>query len=196
MKIRADLLKISSNGRNEDGSLAEPEQQQVQRVLTTEVPLGPQGGAAIGAVPAEIVTYSSAIAVAGALSRQCGNCKFFDQATFQQTIAAADHPLAPMENRRAVNEIRAGLLQSGNAGLTGEDVDPEQALKECGFCTALSEHYKEPVGVHEKSSCPADVITPSQPAGFFKPLSKKSARVAGSNYDKVMNAAAGKLVTK
>ncbi len=116
-----------------DGVLAEPEQQQVQRVIDTQVPVSPLGGAAVGSVPGQVVTESvSAGEMAQTVSHQCGTCKFFDNEEFNRVIKEADSPLAAMEQRRAVNAIRAGLLQSQNAklgemhsGLDGDmDVHP------------------------------------------------------------------------
>lgn len=204
MKIRADLLRVSTNGMNADGSKAEPEQQVVQRVIRTEAPLTDRlTQKTVGSIPAEIVASSgTAQVMAQAVSSLCGSCRHFDNEEFVKTIAAADHPLANMEQRQAVNAIRAGLLQTQNAklgemhsGLDG-DMDVEQAVKACGFCTALTEHYNEPIGVHPLSTCPAEVRTKESPLGFFQPKDRSAARIAGKNYDAVMNQAAGKLVSK
>ena len=203
MKIRADLLKISTNAMTSDGNKAEPEQQQVQRVIETTVPIGPQGGATIGAIPGQIVTQSvTAGQMAGTVSHLCGSCCFFDNEEFKKTIREADSPLAGMEQRRAVNDIRAGLLLTKNgqlgemhSGLDG-DMDVEQALQACGFCSALTEHYKEPIGTHPLSCCPGEVRTATAPYGFYQPKDRSSQRQNDKNYDAVMNTAAGKLVTK
>lgn len=201
MKIRADLLKISSNGMTADGVKAEPEQQQVQRVIQTDTPVNLTGTEkTAGNIPAEIVTFSTAGEMAQTVSRQCGNCRHFDGEEFVRTIRLADSPAAPMEQRAAVNNIRAGLLQTQNARLgemhSGQDgdMDVEQALNACGFCTALTEHYSEPVGVHPLSSCPSEVKTPAAPNGFYKPKNRSAMRQGAKNYDAVMNQAAGKLV--
>jgi len=202
LKIRADLFRISSNGMTADGNKAEPEQQQVQHVIQTDAPVNLTGNTkTVGTMPAEIVTYSTAQEMAQTVSHQCGTCKFFDGEEFVKVIRLADSPAAPMEQRAAVNNIRAGLLQTQNARLgemhSGQDgdMDVEQALNACGFCKALTEHYTEPVGVHPLSCCPGDVKSPAAPHGFYQPKNVTAARVAGSNYDKVMNLAAGKLVT-
>ncbi len=202
LKIRADLLKISTNAITADGNKAEPELQQVQRVIDTQVPISPQGGAAIGSIPGQIVTAQVAAGeMAQTVSHLCGTCKWFDNDEFVKVIKEADSPLADMEQRRAVNAIRAGLLDTNNgklgemhSGLDG-DMDVEQALRACGFCKALTEHYKEPIGVHPLSRCPAEVRSATAPHGYYKAKNRSALRVAGSNYDKVMQTAAGKLVS-
>jgi hypothetical protein len=135
------------------------------------------------------------------MSALCGSCKHFDNEEFVTTINAADNPLATMEQRKAVNDIRAGLLQTQNAKLgemhSGQDgdMDVEQALRACGFCRALTEHYKEPIGVHPLSRCPGEVRSDTRPVGFYQPKDRSAQRLGAKNYDAVMNQAAGKLVT-
>ena len=129
------------------------------------------------------------------------NCKHFDHKAFQNVLRNADAPAAPMEKRQAVNEIRSALIMSGNAnlnemhsGLDG-DFDVEAALKSCGVCQILT-HLDNDLNVfHPTASCPAHVITPTQPHGYYQPKDRAAKKEASAQRDAILRQAQGKIVT-
>ena len=199
MKIRRDLLQIASGVRHADGTKAEPEQQPVQRVIETTAATT-AGGSNVGQMPVRFVSEMSAGELAQTASRTCSTCKHFDHALFQKVLRNADHPAAPLEKRQAVSEIRAALLMSGNAnlndmhsGLDG-DFDVEAAMKSCGVCRALTQRDDDLNVFHPLASCPAHVISPTSPHGFYVAKDNAAKKEASQNYDAVLRQAQGKLI--
>lgn len=198
MKIKQDLLHITNQPVLDDGNKAEPEQQTASRVIITDADASASTGQALGQMNAQVVVSSTAGELARAMRGMCANCKFFDNPAFVSFLAKADHPGAPMHVRAGVNELRAALLQTYNAQLqsmhTGADgdMDVEHALKQLGFCRALTEMAKDDVVVHPLSSCPEETITESNPSGFFQARDRSSERAGDRAYDNVLKRAAGK----
>lgn len=209
MKIRGDMLKIASGALNIKGEKLEPEEQPVRREVTVDAPvkLG-QGsmGTQVGVIPTKIITDQTAIEQATAMRGLCGNCLHFRNDKWLADLAKADAPDSPIERRRAVNKIRAALLQTQSskvaetsAGADG-DLDLEHALHSLGYCQALFEFFRAAgkakdeamTLVHPQSSCPADVRTPSTPDGFFSFASPEARKISNANYDSIMGRAAGK----
>lgn len=209
MKIQADLLKISSGALNLKGEKLEPEQQLVRREVSVQAPVKHgQGtvGTDVGVIPTKIITDQTAGEQAVAMRSLCGNCKHFRNDLWMRDLNKADSPGAPIERRRAVNQIRAALLQTQSHKLTESavgadgDFDIEAALRQLGYCQALFSFFKN-MGkandeamtlVHPASSCPNDVRTPAAPEGFFEYKDLEAEKVANANYDKIMNIASGK----
>lgn len=209
MKIRSDLLHISSGARTAKGDKLEAEEQVVRREVVTEtnVKLGAGAlGQDVGSIPMSVVHEQSAIDFANASAARCGNCKHFRNDLFVRDLRKAESPGAPIARRRAVNQIRAALIQTQNAtvadlaaGADG-DFDVEAALQTLGYCTALYEFHKNAgqtdedamTLVHPVSACPQDVRTNANPEGFFEFANKLSEKVGKSNYDAVMRQAQGK----
>jgi hypothetical protein len=210
MKIRGDLLKISSGALNVKGEKLEPEEQLVRREVTvdSQVNLGPGlgGGKKVGVIPTKIVTETTAGAQAQKGLFLCGNCKHFSNAEWRRDLKNADGPDAAIEKRRAVNQIRAALLQTQSPKIAersmgkDNDFDVEHALHELGYCRALYAFFKhmnksnqEAVTlVHPESSCPQDVKSETNPEGFFEYASEEAKQLAAKNYDKIMQMAQGK----
>ena len=209
MKIRGDLLKISSGALNLKGEKLEPEEQMVRREVIVDAPVKHGFGAMgtnVGVIPSKIVTDQTAIQQATAMRSLCGNCLHFRNAEWLRDLAKADSPEAPIERRRAVNKIRAAIMQVQNPAVAAKsvsaegDLDVEHALHRLGYCKALFEFFKgagrsndEAITiVMPESSCPADVRSDGNPDGFFQFASPEAEAAAYANYDSVMNVAAGK----
>lgn len=209
MKIRGDMLKISSGALNIKGEKLEPEEQLARREVSVDAPVKLGAGSMgthVGVIPSAIVTDQTAGEQANAMRNLCGNCLHFRNDRWLRDLAKADSPASPIEKRRAVNQIRAALLQtqstkvvSASGGADG-DLDVEHALRQLGYCQALFEFFKGAgrpndtaiTLVHPASSCPADVRTVATPEGFFQYASPEARKIANANYDKVLQMAAGK----
>ena len=212
MRIKADLLKISTGALNIKGEKLEPEEQLARREVITEAPaklgggIGGATGKIVGAIPASIITEQSAGDQANAMRTLCGNCKFFKNEKWVKDLRNADSPMSPVEKRRVVNKIRAAILSSGNAAISDlsagkdNDLDVEHALHQLGYCEALYEFFRN-MGrakdeamtlVHPASTCPADVRTQGSPDGFYQPAGQEARKAADANYDLVLQMAQGK----
>ncbi|MFZ2152135.1 MAG: hypothetical protein WAV09_03445 [Minisyncoccia bacterium] len=210
MKIRSDMLKISSGALNIKGEKLEPEEQIARREVVMEAPVklgnGAAGGRQVGVIPSKIVTEQSAGVQAVAMRSLCGNCVHFANEKWIKDLAAADAPDSPIEKRRAVNQIRAAILQTQSPAIsdasTGQDndLDIEHALRTLGYCKALyvflrntGKNDQEAVTlVHPSSTCPEDVRKELPPDGFFEFASPEAKKIANANYDRVMKMAQGK----
>ena len=207
MRIRGDLLRISSGALNMKGEKLEPEEQVARREVVIEAPakLGTgSAGTHVGSIPATIITEQSAGDQAVAMRSLCGNCKHFRNDLWLRDLKKADSVDAPIEKRRMVNKIRASIMQVQSVTLpAGTDGDPdvEQALHGLGYCMALFSFFKNMGKSNEEamtivmpeSTCPTDVRSPSAPEGFFEFANLKAEQIANRNYDRVMNMAAGKV---
>jgi hypothetical protein len=211
VRIKSDLLNISSGALNTKGHKLEAEEQLVRREVVTDVgaKLGVGTmGKDVGSIPMKVVSEYSAVEFAKAAGSRCGNCKHFRNDLFVKDLKKAESPGAPIARRRAVNQIRAALLQTQNASVadaaTGQDgdLDIEAALQTLGYCTALYEFHKNAgqsnedamTLVHPVSACPQDVRTDANPEGFFEYASKFAEQVGTSTYDSVMKQAQGKMM--
>lgn len=201
MKIRSDLLQVRSGGRHEDGTKAEAEEQPVARVLTTDAPVSMSTGKQTNqTMHTEIVAESTAGQLAEALAHTCGQCKWFDNRGFQEAIRKSDHPAAPIDVRQTVNDIRAALLMTGNASMESRhtgvdgDTDVEAMLMACGFCKALTHHFKDDVIVYPLSACPAEVRSPGSPHGYFEFASRGAVKGSNTVRDNILQRADGKVM--
>lgn len=200
MKIKSEILQVKHIPYAPDGSKIEPEQQPAARIIQAEAPVD-HAGAAVGTMPTRIVVEMNAGALADKLRSMCRSCKHFKRKRWQKLVEAADSPLAPLEERSAVNRVREALLFTDNAKVTDmhttphpdNDFDVEHALYSLGICTALTEYKKRMVVVHPLSSCPIEVATPERQQGFYEPRSTEADRQTSAHYDEVMRAAQGKL---
>jgi hypothetical protein len=199
VRIKSDLLQIRSDARHADGTKAEPEEQPAARIIETDASVTHGTTPTNQTMRTQIVAESTAGQLANSLSHSCGQCKWFDNRGFQEAIRKSDHPAAPLEARQAVNDIRAALLMTGNAtmeskhiGMDG-DTDVEAMLMACGFCKALTEHYKEDVIVYPLSSCPEEVRTPTQPNGYFQPANRGAVKAGNLVRDDILKRASGKV---
>lgn len=200
MKIRRELMHVTTERRHIDGELYEPEEQTVTRVLDVNAPTGLSSGqAAPSNLATQVVVEAPAHEVAEAMSHPCRNCRFFDRARFQLWLSKADHPMAPMPLRTAVNEIRAALLMSNNSTLidseikdANQDTDVEATMKLLAVCGALTEHYRNTTTVHPLSTCPREVKTKDRPHGFFVSRHGGATLEGKAIYDDIMKTAAGK----
>lgn len=198
MKIKDDLLHISAVPVKDDGTSAEPEEQTVSRILTTEADASMTSGTAVGSIPMQVVAQSTVAEFAATARSRCITCKHFDNPAFVELFRKADHPAAPIQMREAMNSIRAALLQTSNAEIQGAhsgmdgDMDVEHAIRAMGFCRALGELANDYVAVHPLSSCPDEVIGPNSPVGYYQPKDNASERAADAAFDHIMRRAQGK----
>jgi hypothetical protein len=210
MKIKGDFLKITSGALNVKGEKVEPEEQlarrEVQLDIETKHGFGAHGET-VGSIPGSIVRDRTAIEAARSMTALCGNCKWFAREKWISDLGKADSPDAPIERRRAVNQIRAALLQTQNIKVTEQstgadnDVDIEHALKQLGYCYALYSFFKNNgksneesmTLVHPASSCPEDVRSTANPDGLFEVRSKDAEKAGTNAYDSIMRRAQGKL---
>lgn len=198
MKIKDDLLHITSFPVKDDGTTAEPEEQTVSRVMTSTADAEMSTGDAVGAIPMQVVAQSTVAEFAASVRSQCITCKHFDNPGFLALFRQADHPAAPIQMREAMNSLRAALLQTSNAEIQGAhpgvdgDMDVEHAIRSMGFCRALTELANDYVTVHPLSSCPDEVVTPNSPVGYFQPKDNAAEKAADIAFDAIMRRAQGK----
>lgn len=204
------MLQIGTGMLAVDGTKLEPEQQPVRRVVTIDAPVDLRGtGQVVGSIPTEVVTENrTADDVARGFTHLCGNCKWFRNHEWVRDLRNADSPMAPLERRRAINEIRGALLTTRNADLASMhegqdgDLDVEAALHQLGYCKALYDMFKNQnmsnedatVLVHPLSCCPTDVRKANPPGGFFTPKDGEARRVGSQNYDRILRKAEGKVL--
>jgi len=194
VKIKQDVMHITSQPVHEDGTKVEAEEQTVSRILTTDVETNVGGG-----IAGSIVVSKNVAEFAQLARSTCGLCRHFDNESFVSFLRKADSPAAPMHVREGVNSMRANLLQTQNASLNAMhsgmdgDMDVEHAIGTLGFCRALRDIAGDDVVVHPLSSCPPETIDASRPAGLFSPKDRDSERIGDAAYDALMNKAAGKL---
>lgn len=194
MKIKQDLMHITSQPVHDDGTKVEAEEQTVSRIITTDVDAD-VGGSIAGS----IVVSKNVAEFAQQARTTCHLCRHFDNEGFIAFLRKADSPAAPLHVREGVNVMRANLLQTQNAnlgamhaGMDG-DMDVEHALGALGFCRALYEVSGDDVVVHPLSSCPPEVIDASRPVGLFSPKDRDSEQIGNAAYDALMHKAAGKV---
>lgn len=170
----------------------------MERVISTDIPAGMQGGRQVGTIPGEVIFESTAGKMAGAIRNPCFSCKFFNRPAWLKLKAAWDDPTAPIDKRKQLNGIRAALLESNNARI-GEksqtlegELDVEHALGLLGICQPMTEIDGNPVIVYPQASCPDTVCTPQQPEGFYLAKDRDADRMGSEAYDKIMRLAVGK----
>ncbi len=195
MKIKADLLRIHNRALKVDGSIPEPEETPVDRVLVTEANTRGTNGRELGTLNAELVMESSAGEIAGHMRRLCVNCKHFDPAQWERTRAAWE--AGTPEQRSQVNAVRAALLETQNAQLhlmhsgADGDTDVEHALSFLGVCHPLTELERDAIIVHPLSSCPASLCSPSNPNGLFVAKDPVAEKRGSAEFDRIMQIAQG-----
>lgn len=202
MKIKAEFLSIRRYPSMPDGTPVEPEQQPAAQIIVSEAQAKMQDGRPVGALPVRFILETTAGEAARKVRSLCRGCKHFKRKLWQNYLAANDSPVAPIDNRRLINELRFALEAQQSEellamhtaiGADGQpDFDVEHALHSLGFCTVLSEVKKDQIVVHPLSSCPAEYATPQRPQAFYEPKSLDAERKANLEYDEIMQTAAGK----
>lgn len=203
MKIRQELLRIATGATHADGTKAEPEEQPIERRIIAESDTAMMNGEKTASnIPVHFVSETNVATMAKKLTAPCSTCKFFDRKEFRKMLAIVEAPGGPMHLKEEVNNIRASLLMSSNANLNEQhsglegDMDVEHALNAMGFCRALTEASSDPtdpIVVHPSGCCPAEVITESQPMGFYSPKDSIAKKQNVSTYDAILKQAQGKL---
>lgn len=198
LKIKSDVLKIQHAPVDINGTPIEPEQQMVTRIITTDVEASMQSGQHVGHIPGQIVAEMSAQEAAITFRSKCFQCKHFSTDDFKNYRRACEFS-TNKEKRLEINAIRAALLDTGNAKIVeqsmGEDggIDVEHALSLMGICRPLTEMDGESaIIVHPLGTCPNEVVTAASPQGLFTPKDRDLERLGTSNYDMILNKAAGR----
>lgn len=204
MDIKKEYLRVSVGATDEKGDKLEPEEQQVDRVMTVDANVTSGGGMKQeGSMAINIVASSSVIDLATRSKGLCGNCRYFDNKTWRRDLERIQSPFGSIIAKKMLNELRMMLLQTGNANLKETpdgDIDLEGKLQEHGYCKALFAVYKDrgesnedaTVLVIPESSCPAEFCNETQPLGWFRPINKAAEKTGVGNYDRLLNAARGK----
>lgn len=194
-------FQVHAGGVHPDGTKIEPEEQlvKVTQEITNQTT---KGGKPTGKnIPVEVTRFLSAADFANAQGRMCGNCKHMDRAMWIRTVRRIESS-GSQEELQGLNDMRAEILaKSATPEIIAmqndddDDIDLEHILKSMGFCHALEEHYKDghEVMVFPTSSCPLDVVTPTEPHGFFKPVDRTAEKASSRNRDTIMKRATGKI---
>lgn len=196
-----EAIHITTRQYTDDGTPAEAEEQTVSHVIRmdSDVTGHMTPGTVEGQLPTAVVVQSQVADIIQKVKNPCMLCRNFDNEGFIEMFKRADHPAAPLELRSMMNEIRMQLLRTGNVEINARssgqdgDLDVEHAIRQMGICRALSEMMSDLVFVHPVGGCPQTVITASDPDGLFVPKSNEAERIGYAAYDKLLNAARGKV---
>lgn len=195
MKAITDTLKITHGQREEDGTKLEPEQQPVDRVITTVAPV------TLGNAPGEgtpvtmpfrvnVTTEMDAITAAQELSRQCQFCRHWNQQEWYRDRIRYE---GTAEGRKFLDEQRALAIEAATSeelsSLQRESADPLLDLN--GKCEALSYALNDAIYTHPRAFCPSHGMEGEALPCYFKPL-PEAARTVEKIRDRVLNIAAGK----
>lgn len=199
MKIKADLLRIRTTPFDDKGDKVEPEAQPMQRVIQTDANVGMQGGGQVGSIPTEIQYETTVGEYAQGARHQCFTCKHFSRDAWKKLFSMWNDPTASIDKRKALNGIRAALLQTNNATLADRstnpmdgDFDVEHAVALLGVCKPLTELRKDVVIVYPMSSCPPEVCSKTNPDGLYESRNKELDRVGSQEFDRIMRVAQGR----
>src|SRR3990167_1588919 len=167
MKIKSELLSIRRYPVMPDGTPVEPEQQPAARIIESEANANLRSGETVGKIPVRFIFETTAGEAANQVRRLCRGCKHFKRKAWNRYVEENDSPLAPMEARQVMNEIRFALQNQQSEEIVnmhtvdtpdGPDFDVEHALHSLGFCSVLSEIAKDQIVQHPLSSCPPELL--------------------------------------
>lgn len=207
MKIKNEFFEIAKDARDEAGEKLPPEQQPALIVQNVEGAPVSVAGQSVGQLPIQIARATTVGELADVGGRLCAHCSHWDRTRWNKLIGMAANGIGSPEEIHAINDVRAAILQSGNADVSEQyegddgDTDLEQALHSMGICHALTEHEratdpmmgpKELVVTFPRACCPLSVVTPTQPNGFFKARDREAEEAGGANRDDVLLGAIGK----
>lgn len=201
MKIREELLRITTVKKDEAGEHVEPEQQRVQQVTPMDFAASMRDGRAVGTLPGEIIRETTAGEMALAMRKPCFSCKHFDRAAWKKLYFKWNDPGSPMEMRNFLQNIRAHLLETQNVELVDKhqtqegDLDVEHAILAMGVCRPLTEITNDVAIVYPRATCPPNVCSPDKPDGLYEPKHTEAERMGSAVYDRVMRTAQGFNVT-
>lgn len=187
MEIKRDTLAVGGLIFDEHGSKVEPEQQPVVRTLEAQAAVDGTGGTQLGVIPGRIQSVQAAGVFAQDLRRKCVGCAHFDRRGF---AALRKKMTATLDGHRQLNELRASLLESGNASVASlhetedGDLDVEGALSMMGLCRAFGELVRDDVAVHPLANCP-------EGHDLFQPRDNAADKAGAAAYDHIMQLAQG-----
>lgn len=204
MKVKSEFFRVWT-GPTPDGHPVDVEGRPLQRVIESAASVRMNTGQPVNIpgmapeLPTQVITESSVLTAANAQRWICRTCKFFDKKYARALLEKWNDPSSPMEDRQALNNLRAGLLMTQNAELhdmhQGEDgeMDVEHILQTLGYCHALSQVHDAVRLVHPQACCPTEVQTVQSPQGYWASR-KGDARLAEGTaaYDATFRLAQGK----
>jgi hypothetical protein len=204
--IKKEILDFSRAPQTDaEGQIA-------RRRFVTEAPIGPQGGAGVGQIPAVIEYQTGAGQLADSVQSNCGSCRFHDRKAWRQYVSRMTGPASSAEDRQTIQTLRARILMNGVGVFDANDeLDVEATLgKFFGICQPLSEWTKGvvgenpihwPVATTRDAACPTtiavaghtmQVVTPAEPLGLFKPKDLDATKLGAARRDAVLFDAMGK----
>jgi hypothetical protein len=225
-EILDDKIVIAEtiDSKTERGGRIEPEQVAAERRQTVPAPVPTIGGKPVttpDGAPVkmkhnlQVVTQTDVGTLATGFRYSCQHCKHFDRPGGQQILRAMNQS-PHMENRFALNQIRAALLDTKNAMLQevhtnpmDGDMDVEHALSFLGACRAMTEIFSaeagefDPVLVYPTGGCPVnykedgtvDEDNPVRTNGgeaisnLFEPRDSATKKIAAAGYDAMLRQA-------
>lgn len=185
MQIKRDTLMVGGLISDEHGDKVEPEQQPVVRAVDATIQVSGSSGGVLGEIGGRINQVQSAGVFAQDLRSKCIGCAHFDRRGFAEL---RKRMTATMDGHRQLNELRASLLESGNATLTAAhesqdgDMDVEGALASMGLCRAFGDLVRDDVVVHPLANCP-------ESQNLFKPRDSAADKAGAAAYDHIMRLA-------
>ena len=185
MQIKRDTLAVGGLISDERGDKVEPEQQPVVRTVDAGISVSGSHGEQLGALSGRVQMVQPAGVFAQDLRRKCVGCIHFDRRGFADL---RKRMAATLDGHRQLNELRASLLESGNATLADlhegqdEDMDVESALSMMGLCRALGELARDDIAVHPLANCP-------EGQDLFQPRDSAADKAGAAAYDHIMRLA-------
>lgn len=191
MEIRSDTFLIQHHERDLNGDLVEPEQQPAVRLLEVDGPTHLGQNPTGQELPTTVALEDNAGQFAKGLRSQCFLCKHFKPELAAQVIETWKG--GTIQQRAALNEIRAALMQTQNATvqarmenpLDPSDIDVEQGLSHLGLCEIFSEITNDVMFVHATGACP-------EGQDYFVAKDVASEKYGASKFDEIMRRAQGK----
>lgn len=187
MEIKRDTLAVGGLIFDEYGNKVEPEQQPVVRTLEARTIVDGTSGEQLGTLPGRVQSVQAAGVFAQDLRSKCVGCAHFDRRGF---AVVRKKMAATLEGHRQLNELRASLLESGNADITNlheaedGDLDVEGALSMMGLCRAFGELLRDDIVVHPLANCP-------EGQNLFKPRDNAADKAGAAAYDHILRLAQG-----
>lgn len=193
MKATNDELIIGHGIPDEKGQPLDPEEQPVDRRLSTALPVtlgnAPGEGKLISLpMRSNVTVETTAGEIAAEFSRRCELCAHWDQATYRRERRTYD-PDELNEQRASVLEI-ASAKQISDLATAHADAILDASL---GRCHALS-HYSPDgrLDIHAHASCPPTGPTGQKIPAAFAPR-HDAKKITEQIRDRILLTAAGKV---
>jgi hypothetical protein len=204
MDVKSDIIRVSTEKRDQDGKQIDPEEHLAERSIGLEAPMT-LGGVEVGTLPGSIDFQTTAGSFAQGVRDRCELCKHWSVDRWRAVRRGLEFGNR-LDHRQMVNEMRYNLeiyLEGGDRdkfsdAQTGE-LDIEAALDSMGLCAALTEVFSRadgevsPWATFSAAGCPSF----EGPHGEdllknFVPRDAEAYKAACKSYDNVMRMAQGK----